>query len=202
MRSSCDRIGCRSNVWMLPGEACRSHAIYIFTWLILFPMPKKDRSMTGNEIEELLGKAKIGRLGFSGDDYPYVVPLSFCLMDGKIYFHGAFKGKKIELLKKDKRVCFEVDTGHPIKPEKSGDCSYSYRSVIACGEARLVEKHEKELFLAAGRALYEKYVVSHVPELEESLIKKTQFVEITIREVTGKKSADLCGDEDSRAERG
>ena len=155
-------------------------------------MPAKEKLMSEAESLELLQRAELGRLGLAGKDYPYVVPLNFCLLKGKIYFHGAFQGKKMEIITKESRVCFEVDEGHLIQPKKPGDCSYSYRSVIVYGEARPLEKHEKELFMEAALGLFEKYVISHVPEIKEELIEKTQMVEITIHELTGKKSKDLC----------
>ena len=152
----------------------------------------KDKSMSEAEIERLLRKAEVGRLGLYGDDFPYVVPVNFVYMDGKIYFHGAFKGKKLELIDLYGKVCFEVDAGRAIKPEKPGDCSFSYRSVIAYGDARLIKKHEKKLFMAAARGLFEKYAASHVPEIKEEMIEKTQMVEMKIEKMTGKKSSDLC----------
>jgi len=155
-------------------------------------MSDKDKSMSQEEIHELLQSAEIGRLGLFAEDYPYIVPVNFAFVNEKIYFHGSFKGKKIELIKQDNRVCFELDTGHVIPPEKTGDCSYSYRSVIVYGEARLLENHETGPFMAGAKGLFEKYAATHVPELKEEHMKKTQVVEVTIHKATGKKSSDLC----------
>ena len=155
-------------------------------------MPTNENIMSQAEIRELLQDAEIGRLGLSGRDYPYIVPVNFSFVNGKIYFHGSFEGEKLALIKRNDRVCFEVDTGQVIPPGKPGDCSYSYRSVIVYGVARLLEKNETKAFMDAAKGLFEKYATSHVPELSEELIRKTQMVEISIHEVTGKKSADLC----------
>lgn len=61
-------------------------------------------------IIEILNTCHVGRLGTIGKDgYPIVKPLSFAYHDGRIYFHTAKEGEKIEDIKRDNRVCFEVD---------------------------------------------------------------------------------------------
>ncbi len=157
-------------------------------------MSKIDKSMSQEEIDQLLHSEEVGRLGLQGEDYPYVVPVNFSYVEGKIYFHGAFEGKKVQLIRADPRVCFEVDTGHAITPAKVGDCSYSYRSVIVYGRARLVPKNEYETFMKGALGLFEKYTSSHVPEIKPEMAEKTLMLEMEIDEVTGKKSKDLCSE--------
>ena len=70
----------------------------------------KDRA----EVEKALREAEVGRLGTSVDGQPYVVPLSFAYHDGKIVFHGAKIGKKMENIARNPEVCFEVDTSEII----------------------------------------------------------------------------------------
>ena len=62
------------------------------------------------EIERILALTNIGRLATNGQDgYPYITPLNFVNMKGNIYFHCAPKGEKLDNLRRDPRVCFEVD---------------------------------------------------------------------------------------------
>jgi nitroimidazol reductase NimA-like FMN-containing flavoprotein (pyridoxamine 5'-phosphate oxidase superfamily) len=62
------------------------------------------------EIERILSLTNIGRLATTGQDgYPYITPLNFVGLDGNIYFHCAPKGEKLDNLRRDPRVCFEVD---------------------------------------------------------------------------------------------
>jgi len=77
------------------------------------------------EIESLLKEAEIGRLGTCVDGEPYVVPLSFAYHDGKIVFHCAKRGKKLDNIAKNPQVCFEVDMGEVIPDEKP--CRFSVR---------------------------------------------------------------------------
>jgi len=62
------------------------------------------------EIERILGSTTIGRLATIGaDGYPYVTPVNFVFYEGKIYFHCATEGEKLDNLTRDPKVCFEVD---------------------------------------------------------------------------------------------
>ena len=61
------------------------------------------------ETERFLKNHLLGRLGLCIDNEPYVVPISYVYHDGKIYFHMAVRGKKIEFIQRNNRACFEVD---------------------------------------------------------------------------------------------
>ncbi len=109
-------------------------------------MRRKDKEIRDREaVETLLGAAAVCRLGLSpgpeGDGFPYVVPVHFVYQQGRIYIHSAHEGRKIELIKKNGRVCVEVDEFLDLKPAEKA-CGYGsrYRSVIAFGTARLVEE--------------------------------------------------------------
>ena len=78
-------------------------------------MRRKDREITGREnIEPILRACKTCRVAMIADGAPYVVPLNFGYTwddDGlTLYFHSGLKGKKIDALRADPRVCFELDT--------------------------------------------------------------------------------------------
>lgn len=63
-----------------------------------------------HEIERILGSTTIGRLATIGaDGYPYVTPVNFVFHRGKIYFHCAVSGEKLDNVTRDPKVCFEVD---------------------------------------------------------------------------------------------
>ena len=70
----------------------------------------KTHLLTQEQIEELFLRAEVGRLGtFSQDGFPYVLPMHFVYFDNKIYLHGLAKGKKIDNIKFNSNVCFEID---------------------------------------------------------------------------------------------
>ena len=139
-------------------------------------------------IIDLLSTCHVGRLGTLGKDgCPMVKPLNFAYHEGKIYFHTAKEGEKIDDIKRDNRVCFEMDV--PIAYVKGNEnpckAEYLYRSVIIKGRAYIVEDREEKLF--ALKCLMEKYQ----PErgygnfLEEKL-QITGIVRIDIEEMVGK----------------
>ncbi len=152
-------------------------------------MRRKKKEMRDNKsIGDLLATCLVGRLGTNGmDGYPRIKPLNFVYLDGKIYFHSAKEGEKIDDIIRNCRVAFEID--EPIEYVKSTHtpCSakYLYRCVIIRGKAAIVTDDKEKLL--ALRSLMEKYQ----PEggygnfLPEKL-KITAVVCIDIEEITGK----------------
>jgi nitroimidazol reductase NimA-like FMN-containing flavoprotein (pyridoxamine 5'-phosphate oxidase superfamily) len=80
--------------------------------------------LTPDEIERTLGRSKIGRIGCSANDRPYVVPITYAYLDGCVYAYSTL-GRKIRIMREQPRVCFEVE---------EIDGPSSWRSVIADGE--------------------------------------------------------------------
>jgi nitroimidazol reductase NimA-like FMN-containing flavoprotein (pyridoxamine 5'-phosphate oxidase superfamily) len=139
-------------------------------------------------VELLLRNCQVGRLGTVGSDgYPMIKPLNFIYLDGRIYFHSAREGEKIDHIARDDHVCFEVD--FPLKFVKAVDnpckADYLYRSVIIRGRARLVDERDERLRVLRG--LMEKYQ----PEggygaFPEEKLALTAVVAIDVEEMTGK----------------
>ncbi len=139
-------------------------------------------------VEALLRICQVGRLGTIGKEgYPMVKPLNFVYLDGRIYFHSARQGEKIDDIERDNRVCFEVDVpigfvravDHPCKAD------YLYRSVIIKGRAGVVGERDERLRVLRG--LMEKYQ----PEggygaFSEDKLALTTVVAIDVEEMTGK----------------
>jgi len=76
------------------------------------------------QIEELLNQQAVGRIGCHADNTTYIVPINYAYRDNNIYAHSA-EGKKIEYMRKNPRVCFQVDQIKSIT---------NWKSVIAWGE--------------------------------------------------------------------
>ncbi len=89
----------------------------------------------------LLERAVVCRLAFADRDEPYLVPVLFALDGGRLYVHSAREGRKMEILRRNPRVCFEVEGETRLLPaERPCDWSLRYRSVIGRGRASLVEE--------------------------------------------------------------
>ena len=94
--------------------------------LTVFKLPKMEKS----EIKKLLKEQFICRIAFKGDNYPYLIPFQYVLVDESLYFHFTDYGKKMRLLERDKLVCVEIEKYSP-------DLS-SYNFVVFRGELEVV----------------------------------------------------------------
>ena len=106
-------------------------------------MRRFKQQLPDEECIEILKTTKRGVLSLIGDDgYPYGVPMDhwYCEKDGKLYFHGAKEGHKIDAIKGcDKASYCVYDEGY----RKEGEWALNIRSVITFGRIRLVEDEDK-----------------------------------------------------------
>lgn len=117
-------------------------------------MRRSDREVTDiNDIRSIINECKVIRLAIFDDDAPYIVPLSFgfCEKDSGFIFycHGACEGRKIDLLRRDPRVGFEMDCrGELQAADQPCGFSYYYASVVGTGTVDFPEGEEKLAALA------------------------------------------------------
>lgn len=95
-------------------------------------MRRKDREITDkNEIMDIIGRSKVIRIAFTGEEYPYVLPFNFGYeeKDGRMYFyiHTATEGKKNRLLDENNKVAFELDN---CRDYVEGSITSLYESVV------------------------------------------------------------------------
>ncbi len=134
--------------------------------------------------ESILEQALVLRLAISAGGRPYLVPLSFGYNNGRLYFHSAPRGQKIEMLARNPLVCFEVDQNVSLVRSKSA-CQFSmrYRSVIGYGNARRLED------MAEKRAALD-HIVRHYggnpTDYPEDEVRDLAIFEIVIDEMTCK----------------
>ena len=75
-------------------------------------MRRKRQALSKEACEQILKDGKTGVLALLGDDdYPYTVPLNYCYENGKLYFHCAKSGHKIDAVKKCAQASFCVIAG-------------------------------------------------------------------------------------------
>jgi nitroimidazol reductase NimA-like FMN-containing flavoprotein (pyridoxamine 5'-phosphate oxidase superfamily) len=139
-------------------------------------------------ITDLLNACGVGRLGTNGGDgFPMVKPLNYVYHDGNIYFHSAKEGEKIDDIKRDNRVCFEIDLPIALVRSRAEPCraDYFYRSVIIKGRAFLVEGEGERM--TALKALLHKYQPEGgYSDFLESKLAITAVIRIEIEEISGK----------------
>lgn len=153
-------------------------------------MRRKKQLLPINVTERILETGLVGILGVSGDDdYPYTVPVNYAYEDGKIYFHSAQTGHKLDGIQRNNKVSFCVIDRDEVVPEKF--TSY-FRSAIAFGKAQIVadeivKQHAMEL-------LVRKYSPGLEAEGAAEIRRewnRLSVVEITIDHVTGKEAIEL-----------
>lgn len=149
----------------------------------------KENPLTKTQIDELLQLQAVGHFATNGaDGFPYVTPVHFALLDGKLYFHGLPKGEKLDNIKANDKVCLETCVMKGlILPEENEPCSVNtgYESVIVKGRANILTDFESKK--KALSAIINKYTPELDPKrMPEAAIKGTAVVEITPEEVTGK----------------
>ena len=113
-------------------------------------MTKRERQITDEkQIREILDTAKILHLGLAVDNEPYVVPMNYgyTMEDGKLvlYLHSAVRGKKLDMIRENPRVFFEMDCD--LTPfEGKVPCQYglAYSSLMGRGTARIIEDVEEK----------------------------------------------------------
>ncbi len=151
-------------------------------------MRRSDKEITDyQEIAAILEKAAVCRIALSDDDCPYIVPVNFVVRNNCLYFHSSSEGGKIDILRKNNRVCFEIDIDIEIV---SGEVSCAwgtrYRSVIGFGRAFfLKETTEKQQAL---NYLMEKYAGLKDFSYKIEALEKVAVFSVSIEKITGKKS--------------
>lgn len=159
--------------------------------LIMFKKMRRSRQqLPMTECEEILALASSGVLAVSGDDdYPYAVPLSYVYHDGKIFFHCAKEGHKIDAIRRNPKASFCVIYQDDVVPEKY---TTYFKSVIVFGRARILDKDE---ILPAITLLAKKYYPSDSEENRSYYIEKEFdalcMIELDAEHISGKECIEL-----------
>jgi nitroimidazol reductase NimA-like FMN-containing flavoprotein (pyridoxamine 5'-phosphate oxidase superfamily) len=141
--------------------------------------------MKQNEIDQFLVHSRVGRIGISLEDGPYVVPVGYCYENGEIFFHSCFNGLKMRGIARNPEICFLVD-------ESLSDGSM-YKSVMVRGSVEIID--DKERMVPYLKRLIDKYRVpvdfdEYIGRPGRSREKEMAVVRvcvITPREITSRK---------------
>jgi nitroimidazol reductase NimA-like FMN-containing flavoprotein (pyridoxamine 5'-phosphate oxidase superfamily) len=153
-------------------------------------MRRKEREITDIQLmEEIIAKADVCRVAFANEDVPYIVTMNFGYQGGenpRFWFHGAGQGRKIDMIRKNKYVCFELDTDHEIYTGPRGcDWGMRYKSIVGYGNISIVselpEKTEGLNFIMKHYAGNSEY------SFDESIVIRTTVLMLEIKEITAKK---------------
>lgn len=149
-------------------------------------MRRFKQQISEEECIRILKEEPRGVLSMLGDDgYPYGIPIShyYSEDDGKIYFHGAKVGHKIDAIKANDKVSFCVyDKGY----RREGEWALNINSVIVFGRIHLVEDEDKARMICTK--LCRKFTddEEYLKKELENALPRVQCLELTIEHMTGK----------------
>ena len=153
-------------------------------------MRRKKQLLSKAETIEILQSCTSGVLAVTGDnDYPYAVPLSFAYKDGKLFFHFAKAGHKLDSIIKNNKVSFCV-----IKTDNVIQKTFTthFRSAIVFGKASILTDDSEKKY--ALECLVEKYSPDYIPEGQSEIERDWNRVcvaEIKIEHMTGKAAIEI-----------
>lgn len=110
-------------------------------------MRRKDREITDrDEIDAILREGNLMRIALVDGDMPFLVPVHYVFDGGSLYFHSAKVGAKMEILRKNDNVCFEVSLDHgTIEAEVACDFEARHRTAIGIGKAVAVDDEAEKI---------------------------------------------------------
>jgi len=152
-------------------------------------MPKKW--LDEDEAYAYLASRTEGRLATcDAGGQPYITPLNYIFHRGRIYFHSAASGRKLDNIRANDRVCFEVSQADKaVFAERPCGCSTRYTSVVVFGRARVVEEEEEKL--AALNALTARFAAGRPYQAVEAAMAKTCcVVVVSVEKISGKRNVD------------
>jgi len=156
-------------------------------------MRRNDKEVTNpKELEAIIQSAWVCRLAFADQDTPYIVPMHFGMKGDTLFFHCARQGRKLDLIKRNPTVCFELEGDtRIINTGKPCDWSTSYASVIGYGTASLVtDPGQKQEALAV---IVDHYAPGTTYEFERKKVDEVTVLKVQVTSMTGKKSGPSAG---------
>ncbi len=148
-------------------------------------MRRKDREITSRPvIDEIIRSANLMRIAMVDEEMPFLVPVFYAFDGNSLYFHSAQAGRKIDILKRNNDVCFEISVDHDIiESEEACDFEAKHRTVIGLGKAFFVEDEPqkiKALNMIVGNFTDRKF------EYPKTNLARTAVIRIDIKSVKGK----------------
>lgn len=152
---------------------------------------KKDREVTNKqEIIQIIEKCDICRIAFLDNNIPYIVPMNFGYRydtdELVLYFHCAREGKKLDVIKKNNIVCFEMDCSHNLIPSNIA-CKYTmeFESIIGNGVIEIVDIDRDKL--TALNYIMKKYSNKKDFLFDKKKVKLTTILRLSVTDYSGKR---------------
>jgi hypothetical protein len=154
-------------------------------------MRRKERKISDSQtIDSIFEAADVCRVAFADNNIPYIVTLNFGYQPGAggiLYFHCAKEGRKIEMMKKNDYVCFEVDTDHILyRGPKACNWGMKYKSIVGYGRISVInDPDERKRGL---NMIMDHYGANGMYDYDEKELARTAILRLEITEISGKQA--------------
>ncbi len=152
-------------------------------------MTKREREVTEPEkILEILDRCKVLHLGLVDGDQPYIVPMNYgyTMEDGRLtlYLHAATKGYKLDLIRANPKVCFEMECDVQMFEGRVA-CQYgtTYKSLMGKGIAELIDDVEEKM---EALSIFMKTQTGKDFEFNERMVSIVSIIKIKVDEYSAK----------------
>ena len=153
-------------------------------------MRRKRQQLSETDSVAILKKATSGTLALLGDNgYPYAVPISYVYAEGKLYFHSAMSGHKVDAIRNCDKSSFCVIDQDNVQPKKY---TTFYRCVIAFGRIHIIEDEAEKLKTAS--MLGNRYNPNQDDTLQKEIengLSRMLAIRFDIEHLTGKEAIEL-----------
>ena len=153
-------------------------------------MRRRDREIESTkELLAVLDACQVMRIGMYDEDGVYVLPMNFgyTFEDDKLtfYMHGALEGKKLDLIRQNSKVGFELDCDHKLIEGKVA-CQYGfhYASIVGKGIAEVITEPQEKI---KGMTILMKGITGKDFEFNEKLVSIVSVIKVTATEFAGKR---------------
>ena len=147
-----------------------------------------------DKIIQFLNEEHTGRISsIDNNGYPQIIPMNFVFISNSIYMHSHIKGEKLDNIKRNSKVGFEVDRNleflpsYFFDPKDASLADTLYISVVIKGEASVVSKPREKILALNG--LMKKYQPEgkYEPMNEKmDVLKAVSVIKIIPKEMNGK----------------
>lgn len=151
-------------------------------------MRRKDKEITDVEvIESIMKEAMFCRIAVCEDNKPYIIPMNYGFKDNYLYLHTGKEGKKIDILKKNNNVSFEVDLKcEVVVGAEPCNWTMKFYSVIGFGKSSFVDDIDEKKDIL--NIIMEKYSGKSDFQFPDAAINELAIIKVKVSEITGKKS--------------
>ena len=153
-------------------------------------MRRKERQIKENsDIESIILRCDVCRIAFADNNIPYIVTMNFGYVpegNGILYFHCANEGRKLDMIRKNNHVCFQMDTDHKLYGgEKGCDWGMNFSSIVGYGNISIITEDESKT--EGLNAIMLHYGATGEITYNENVMRRTTILRLDITRMTGKK---------------